>query len=164
MASKLVEREAPTTPLTAREIMNPFIHTVREDTSIDETVQLMATHHISGVPVVDQDRHVLGIVTEADLINPDKREAAVPRILLYGVMPLPDDQLCEAVRRGHPLRVRDLMTRPAVTATEATTIDELAELMVQNWINRVPIVRGGRLVGIVSRSDLIRALTQSARR
>lgn len=163
MASKLVERKASTTPLTAREIMNPFVYTVREDTTIDETIQLMASHHISGVPVVDQDRHVLGIVTEADLLDPEKRETAVPRILLYGVMPLSDDQLCEAVHRGHTLRVRELMTRPAVTATEAATIDELAELMVRNWINRVPIVRGDRLVGIVSRSDLIRALAQSAR-
>jgi CBS domain-containing protein len=74
-------------------------------------------------------------------------------------MPLPDDQLCAAVRRK-TLRAKDLMTRPAVTATEDTTIHELADLMVRHWINRVPIVRGGRLVGIVSRADLVHALAQ----
>ena len=130
MGSKLAEREVRTIPLTAREIMNPFVYTAQADTTIDEAVQLLAAQHISGVPVVDQDRHVLGIVTEADLINPEKREAAVPRVLLYGVMPMPDEQLCAAVRRRKTLRVKDLMTRPAVTATEDTTIHELADLMV----------------------------------
>jgi len=69
-----------------------------------------------------------------------------------------DDQLCAAVRRRKTLRVKDLMTRPAVTATEDMTIHELADLMVRHWINLVPIVRGGRLVGVVSRSDLVHAL------
>jgi len=63
MASKLAEREVRTIPLTAREIMNPFVYTVQADTTIDEAVELLASQHISGVPVVDQDRHVLGIVT-----------------------------------------------------------------------------------------------------
>jgi CBS domain-containing protein len=157
MASKLAESEVRTIPLTAREIMNPFVYTVQADATIDDAVQLMSSQHISGVPVVDQGRRLLGVVTEADLINPEKREAAVPRVLLYGVMPLPDDQLCAAVRRK-TLRVKDLMTQPAVTATEDATIHELADLMVRHWINRVPIVRGGRLIGIVSRSDLVHAL------
>jgi CBS domain-containing protein len=146
--------------LTARQIMTTQVHTVRADSSIGEAVQLLASHRISGVPVVDGEGALLGMLTEADLIDAQKRETQIPRTLLYGVFPLPDDVLVEAVRRGKLLKASDLMTKRVVTATEETTLHELADLMVQHWINRVPIVRDGRLVGIVSRSDLIRALAQ----
>ena len=151
---------AKTRTLTAREIMTTAVYTVRADTSIEEAVQLLASRHISGVPVLDGEGAILGLLSEADLIDEQKREARLPRTLLYGVFPLPDDVLLEAARRGTMLKAGDLMTRPVVTATEETTIHELADLMMQQWINRIPIVRDGRLVGIVSRSDLVRALAQ----
>jgi CBS domain-containing protein len=160
MTSKLIQEKEQITHLTARDVMTPIVYTALAHTSLDEIVQLMTSQHISGVPVVDNDRRVIGMVSEADLIDEHKREAVIPRTLLFGLLPLPDDVLCEAARRGKMLQAKDLMTRPVVTATEATTIHELADLMVQHWINRVPIVRDGRLVGMVSRSDLVRALAQ----
>ena len=147
--------------LTARQIMTTPVHTVCADTSIEEAVQLLASHRISGVPVVDGGGAILGMLSEADLIDEQKRETQLPRTLLYGVFPLPDDVLLEAVRRGKMLKAGDLMTKRVVTATEETTIHELADLMVQHWVNRIPIVRGGRLIGIVSRSDLVRALAHA---
>jgi CBS domain-containing protein len=146
--------------LIARQIMTTPVHTVCADTSVEEAVQLLASQRISGVPVLDGQGAILGMLTEADLIDEHKRETQLPRTLLYGVFPLPDDVLLEAVRRGKMLKASDLMTKRVVTATEETTIHELADLMVQHWINRIPIVRGGRLVGIVSRSDLVRALAK----
>lgn len=160
MVGTQVQKEDRIRRATARDIMTGIVYTVQADASLDEIVQLMTSQRISGVPVVDDDRHVIGMVSEADLVDEHKREAAIPRTLLYGVFPLPDDVLCEAARRGKMLRAADLMSRPVVTATEETTLHELADLMVQHWINRVPVLRHGRLVGIVSRSDLVRALAQ----
>jgi CBS domain-containing protein len=140
--------------------MTTPVYTVRADAPIGEAVRLLTAHHISGLPVIDEVRQVVGMISEADLIDEHKRETYIPRTLLFGVFPLPDDVLEEAARRGKTLQVRDLMTRPVVTATEYTPIHELADLMVQHWINRVPIVRDRQLVGIVSRSDLVRALAR----
>jgi CBS domain-containing protein len=109
------------------------------------------------VPVVDDQRRVIGVVSEADLIDEHKREAHIPRTLLYGVFPLPEDVLAEAARRGQMLQAGDLMTRQVITATEKTKLHELVDLMVIHKINRIPIVREGRLIGIVCRADLMRA-------
>src|SRR5688572_16853038 len=103
------------TPMTARELMTKRIYMVQSNASIEETAQLLATHHISGAPVVDDEGHVLGIVSEADLIDEHKREARIPRASLFGLFPLPDDVLREAARRGTMLRAGDLMTRQVVT-------------------------------------------------
>jgi CBS domain-containing protein len=163
MTGKLIERGNGVGSLTARDIMTPVVYTVRPDASFEEVVQLMASHHIGGVPVVDRNRRILGLVSEADLIDEHKREDIIPRTLLYGVLPLPDDLLCQAARRGKMLQAKDVMTRPVATGSEDMDLHELADLMVQHWIGQIPIVRDGRLVGIVSRSDLVRALAQQAR-
>jgi CBS domain-containing protein len=143
---------------TAREVMTTPVHTVRPETTLEEIAQLMATHRISGVPVVDPEGRVLGMVSEADLIDEHKREARIPRTALYGLFPVPDAALLEAFRGGRTLQARQLMSTHVITATEETTLHELADIMVRRKINRIPIVRDGRLVGIVSRADLVRAL------
>jgi CBS domain-containing protein len=146
--------------LTAKELMTTQVHTVRTDTPLMEIAQLLAEHHISGVPVVDSEGHVLGMVTEADLIDEHKREARIPRFALFGVFPLPDDVVSQAAREGKLLQAGQLMSRSVVTATEETTAHELADLMVKHRINRIPILRDGRLAGIVGRGDLLRAIAQ----
>lgn len=150
--------------LTARDLMSTDVKTVRPFTSLQEIAELMATHHISGVPVVDHEGRVLGMVTEADLIDEHKREAAIPRTALYGLFPIPDELTLEAFRGGMKLQAQQVMSKPAITAGEETTIHELADLMVRRRVNRIPIVRDGRLVGIVSRGDIVRALAQQKNR
>jgi CBS domain-containing protein len=68
--------------------MTTEVHAVRADASLEEIALLMATHHISGVPVVEDDGRVIGIVSEADLIDEDKRQAGLPRTALYGLYPV----------------------------------------------------------------------------
>jgi CBS domain-containing protein len=146
--------------LTAKEIMTADVYTVQEDTPLEEIARLLERHHISGVPVVDATRRVVGMVTETDLIDEHKREARIPRVALYGVFPVPDDVLIEASRHGMTLPAKALMTRNVVTATEETPVHELADLMATHRVNRIPIVRDGELVGIVCRADLVRSLAQ----
>jgi CBS domain-containing protein len=148
--------------LTARDVMTTEVQSVKADVTLEEIAQLLATHHISGAPVVEEDGRVVGMVSEADLINEDKRAARIPRISLFGFYTVPEDLLRDATRSGKILTARDVMTVNLVTADEDTPVSELAEAMTARMVNRLPILRDGKLVGVVSRSDLVRALARSA--
>ena len=87
-------------------------------------------------------------------------EARIPRIALYVLFPVPQDLSAEAYRSGKKLKARDVMTKRVITAPEDMSAHELADVMVMRHINRVPIVAEGRLVGIVTRGDLVRALAE----
>ncbi len=142
--------------LLARDVMTSPVVTVRPDTPVKEIAQLLLTHHISGVPVVE-DSKVVGIVTEADLLHkerPELPEGGILRLFRRG-------QLAEAERKAEGLVARDVMTSPVVTVTEDTPLREVATLLARRQINRVPVMRGNELVGIVSRADVLRALVRT---
>jgi CBS domain-containing protein len=135
--------------------MTSPVVTVGPETPVKEIAQLLLTHHISGVPVVS-DGKLVGIVTEADLLykeRPDLEEGGLLRLFRRG-------QLAEAERKAEGLVARDVMTSPVVTVTEDTPLREVAALMARRQINRVPVVRGDQVVGIVSRADVLRALVR----
>jgi CBS domain-containing protein len=146
--------------LTARDVMTTVVHTVGPELSLEEIAQILAAQRISGVPVVDADGRVMGIVSEADLIDEHKRNAHIPRVALYGFFPIPDEILAKAFDGGKKLKARDVMTKRVITDTEDRPVHELADLMVRHRINRVPILRDGKLVGIVTRGDLVQAMAQ----
>lgn len=145
---------------TAKDVMTTAVYTVGPETSLEEIARLLAEHDISGVPVVDEAGLLIGIVSESDLIDEHRREAKIPRVALFGVFPIADEILIEAARHGMTLPARDPMGRKVVTATEETTVHELADLMATHEVSRIPILRDGRLVGIVCRADLVRALAE----
>lgn len=145
----------PQIRLVARDVMTSPVVTVGPETPVKEIAQLLLTHHISGVPVVS-DGKLVGIVTEADLLykeRPDLEEGGLLRLFRRG-------QLAEAERKAEGLVARDVMTSPVVTVTEDTPLREVAALMARRQINRVPVVRGDQVVGIVSRADVLRALVR----
>ncbi len=142
--------------LVARDVMTTAVVTVRPDTPVKEIARLLLTHHISGVPVVSEDGKLVGIVTEADLLykeRPAVEEGGILRLLRRG-------QLAEAERKAEGQAARDVMTSPVVTVEEDTPLREVAALMARRQINRVPVVRGDQVVGIVSRADVLRALVR----
>ncbi len=142
--------------LQAKDVMTSPVITVSPDTPVKEVAQLLLTHHISGVPVVS-DGKLVGIVTEADLLykeRPETEEGGLLRLLRRG-------QLAEAERKAEGLVARDVMTSPVVTVTEDTPLREVASLMARRQINRVPVLRGDQVVGIVSRADVLRALVRA---
>lgn len=147
---------------TAGDVMTRQVHFVRAETPLGEVARLLAAHHISGVPVVDEQQQVIGIVSEADLIDEEKRRVPLPRAALFGLFPVPEDVLQDAFRRGMELTAGDVMTKRVITVGEAAPLAELAERMLARRVNRLPVVRDGRLVGIVSRGDLVRALAEPA--
>ncbi len=146
----------------AAALMTRDVRSVGPGDSVGSIARTLAAHEISAVPVCDASGALLGVVSEGDLMRPFAETNALRRawwlsLLAEGGELAPD--FVEYVRQDHRC-ARDLMTSPAITATEASTLPQLSELMTQHRIKRVPIVRDGRVVGIVSRADLVRALSR----
>jgi CBS domain-containing protein len=133
--------------MRARDIMSRSVVTVRTDTPIQRAAALLTEHGITSLPVLDEDDRVVGILSEVDLIR--NRMPHDPRSHLRP----------EAHRDPDPAnRVGDVMTDAVVCLGETADTGDIAALMLENNVRAVPIVDGGRLVGIVSRRDLLRTL------
>jgi CBS domain-containing protein len=149
--------------LDAASIMTRKVVTARPSDTVARVARLLADNSISAVPVCDDDGDLLGMVSEGDLMRPFvntnvKRRAWWLTLLADGTELAPE--FVDYVRLDRH-EVGDLMTRPVIAATDTASVTELAEQMVTHRIKRVPIVRDGKLIGIVSRADVIRAIAQS---
>jgi CBS domain-containing protein len=146
--------------ITAREIMTSKVVSVAPDTPTREIAWLLRDKGISAVPVVDGDGAPMGMVSEGDLIGRDEHDREARRdwwlALLAEGETLGSDFLAQLQKSQS--KARDVMSSPVVTATEDTGADEIARLLAAYRIKRVPVVRDRRVVGIVSRADLLRAL------
>lgn len=151
-------RRKITVRLRAKDVMTSPVITVRPDTSIKDVAGLMLTHHISGLPVVPPDGELVGIVTEADLLYKETGPRQKDERFLKGFPPF--GKTVDTVKKASGLTASDLMTSPVVTVDVDALVHEIAGLMVRRKINRVPVVRAGRLTGIVSRADVLRALVR----
>jgi CBS domain-containing protein len=141
--------------MKAADIMTRAVVTVAPETPLDEVIRLLLDKP-GGLPVVD-DGTVVGIVDEADLLRRAEL-GSEPRPNSWLGLFVSDTARAAAFVRGHGRLARDVMTAPAVTVAEDTPVGEVAELLEKRGIGRVPVLRDGRLVGMVGRSDLLRAL------
>jgi CBS domain-containing protein len=134
---------------TIRDIMKSVVETLAPDDTLDVAEDVMALDRIRHMPVVDEYGAVVGVLSERDLFP-----RAFGAALGYG----------EVTHRKllHSLRVRDVMTTPAVTASLGTTIGEAGRLMLERKIGCLPVVYGGHLVGIVTQTDLLEELLGAA--
>jgi CBS domain-containing protein len=144
--------------LYARDIMTGPVITARPDAPVKDLVALMTTHRISGIPIVTEEGDLVGIVTEGDLLykeivpRPEQPSGVVRRLPLRAIT-----EAVERARKAEGLRADEIMTAPVITVTEAATVQEIAGLMVKHGINRVPVARAGKVVGIISRADVLKA-------
>jgi CBS domain-containing protein len=146
--------------IKAADIMTRTVVTAKPDNTVRVIAQQLAEHGISAVPVCDEAGQVLGMVSDGDLLSPFTQEKMLKRawwleLLAEGQDLAPE---FEAYLKLDGRRARDLMTTPVVTATEDASLTELADLLTGKKVKRLPILRDGALVGIVSRADLVRAL------
>ncbi|MCX9015046.1 MAG: CBS domain-containing protein [Candidatus Methanoperedens sp.] len=119
------------------------------ESTLDEAVGLFREHHISGMPVVDRDNKVLGVITETDIISV---LTGKPRSSLFDIM-----NVFHSKKQRSVLYVKDLMTSPAITVMPDSTVVEVADIFRKRGINRVPVVdEHNTLVGIVSRADIVK--------
>ena len=111
--------------IPVKEVMTRNVITFREDAPVDEIAKTLTTKHITGAPVVGREGHVIGIVSETDVFSKKGKTA------------------------------RDIMSPRVISVTEETGIDEAARLLIDEHIRRVPVIRGGKMVGLLSRSDVL---------
>jgi CBS domain-containing protein len=150
--------------MLVRDIMSTPVITVTPETSIQEVARLMRDHHISGLPVLDGNRRLVGIVSEVDLIA-RHAPAREPQYLslLWAAIPLRLDDYTrykEQVRHILAVNAEQLMTHPPATVRPDDTIEHAAGLMVKPGYSSLPVVEQGRLVGIVTRTDLVRLIEE----
>lgn len=149
--------------LAAGEIMTRKLVTAPSGATVSQLARLMAENDISAVPICDKDGTLLGMVSEGDLIpalgqKPAQHRAWWLDVLAEGTELAPD--FLEYIRLDRR-PAENFMQRAVVTATEGTPLAEIADLMARHHIKRVPIVQDGKLVGIVSRADLIRTIVRA---
>lgn len=146
--------------MNARDLMNSDIVAVRPDTPLREVAHTLLEHHMSAVPVVDDFGSVVGMVSEGDLVGRRKTERETRSE--WWLMRLAEGESLNTEFLQHlqsPLAVaREVMSSPVLTIGEDTHIDEIAALMAAHKVKRLPVVRDGRLVGIVRRADLLRVI------
>ena len=146
--------------MRAADVMTSDVIAVGEDASVQEVARLMAEHGISAVPVVDRERRVVGILSEGDLLH--RAETGTERRRSWWLeMVASTNQLAGEYVKSHSGSVKDIMTRDVISVTEETTVADIAILLETKRIKRVPVLRDGRLVGIVSRANLMRALAMT---
>lgn len=149
--------------IDAASIMTRDVVTAGPDDTVARVAALLAEHEVSAVPVCDKDGKLLGMLSEGDLMRPFGQENALRRAWWLGLLAEGTDlapEFLDYVRLDRR-RAKDLMKTDIVTATERSSAPEIADLLTKHRIKRVPIVRDGKLVGIVSRADLIRAMARS---
>lgn len=146
--------------MKARDIMSKNVITVGRETSVHDIAQLMTSKRISGVPVVTEDGTILGIVSESDLLRRAELGTEPQRKWWLSFFSDPD-LLARQYRKTHGLKAEDVMSRPVVTVDENADLGEIANTLERRRVKRLPVVRDGKLVGIISRADIVKALSQS---
>ena len=146
--------------MLAKDVMTTRVITIVEDTPVDEIVRTLLRWRISAVPVVDDANRPVGIVSEGDLVRRtmDEQERGGSWWLMGLIAP---EQRAAEYAKSRGLLAKDVMTTPVITAGEDATLGRLAALLEEKRIKRVPIVAGGRIVGIVSRANLLHGVAAS---
>jgi CBS domain-containing protein len=147
--------------MKVRDIMSPRVISVAPDAGILEAIRLMLQNHISGLPVIDASGALIGIVTEGDFLRRGETgtERKRSRWLEFLLGP---SRLADEYVHTHSRTVKDVMTPEAITIGEDAGLDEAVEIMERRRIKRLPVVRGGQVVGIISRANLLHALVSLA--
>jgi len=146
--------------LNASDIMTTDVITVKKATNLKDLAGLLYRNHINGVPVVDDDGLIIGIICESDLIRKDKKLHIPTVVAIFDwVLYLESPKKIEKeIRRINATTVEDLYIKEVVTVDEKTPVDEIASIMEEKKVYTIPVMDGDSLVGIVGQADLIRTL------
>lgn len=143
-------------------VMTKQVIKVHPETSVHQIAKLMSENNISGLPVVDEHNRVLGVVTELDMIGRNARFKIPNFIMILDMIIYLETPGHFRERLEHMLgaTAQDIMSKPAHSISPEATIEELASLMVDRRMNPIPVVQDNRLVGIISRSDIVRLMAK----
>ena len=147
--------------MQAQDVMTTNVASIRKDATVREAATRLLERQVSALPVVDAKDRLVGIVSEGDLVRRPELGTDVPR---FGWLDVVGRDAAREYLKMHGSEVRKVMTRPVVSVRRTTPLHEVARLLDRHRIKRLPVVEGGRLVGIVSRADLVRQLATLPRR
>ncbi len=142
--------------MRAMDVMTTEVITVEPTATVHDVAALLSERGISGVPVVDSDRRVIGIVSEGDLLH--RAEMGTERRTEHRRARWFEQDLARDYVKSHGRLVKDVMSRDVIFVLDATDLADVAMVLETKRIKRVPVLRDGRLVGIISRANLVRAL------
>ncbi|MCP3477023.1 CBS domain-containing protein [Bradyrhizobium sp. CCGUVB1N3] len=148
--------------MRAHQIMTRSVISVTPDTTIVEAANIMLKRHVSGLPVVDGTGKLVGVVSEGDFIRRSEIGTQRKRGRWLKFILGPGQSASDFVQE-HGRKVSEVMTTSPVTITEDTALAEIVDIMEQNNIKRLPVVRGDKVVGLVSRANLLQAVASLAR-
>lgn len=149
--------------MTVLDVMTREVTTISPDTTVQKIATLLYTRRISGVPVVDSENRVVGMVSEGDLMVHAGAVGEAPRQRSWWLGLFGDtSKSAENYAKTHARTAADIMSTKVIGVTEDQALADVAKLLEKNRIKRVPVLRDGRLVGIVSRANLLQALAVSA--
>jgi CBS domain-containing protein len=137
--------------------MTTDVATLAPDASLKDAARMLVTRGISGMPVCDKNGHVVGVLSEADLLY---KEAGPPKHASGLIERLTEQRKLADYFKPDAMCVEEAMTRPVITIGPGRPLAEAARLMVKKGINRLPVVKDDTLVGIVTRADLVRAFAR----
>ena len=150
---------------TAKDIMTKEVITVTTDVTIEGLARIFTRHDISGAAVIDAEGKLIGIVTENDLIKMEQK-LHIPTVIniFDAVIYLGSSKRFEEdIKRMAATKVEDIYRKDIVTITESSTIEEIATIMSEKNIHHLPVVKKGKLVGIVGKKDIVRAIAKIER-
>ena len=148
--------------MKAKDVMTRKVISVAPEASVLEAARLMLQHHVSGLPVLDKSGGLVGILSEGDFLRrrETKTERRRARWLEFLLGP---GRIAADYVHSHGSKVAEVMTPDVKTIGEETALEDIVQTMEKNHIKRMPVMRGGKLVGIVTRSDLMHAMVSLAR-
>lgn len=147
---------------SAKDIMTRDVITVKAELKVKELARLLVKHHISGAPVVNEDDVLIGIVTDKDLIESNKKLHLPTVVSLFdAVIYLESEKhFKEELKKMAATTVDDIMVRDVVTVEEETTVREMATLMSEQGKNLLPVLKDGKVVGVVGKEDIVRSMIE----
>jgi len=157
--------------MEVKDAMTPKPKTIKKTDTLEKLLDLMANNKISGCPVVDNNNHVIGIITQTDVINIidvhskiHKLESDLFTLVLAAIKSEHYDNLREALKKVMKMQVKNFMRDKVVTIDVNDDLYDAAKMMNRNKVDRLPVTRNKKLVGIITRWDIIKALDKLDRR
>jgi len=148
--------------IKAKDIMTREVVTVTPETEVAKIARLLLEMHFNGVPVVDSDGQLVGIICQSDLIA-EQKKLPIPSVftILDAFIPIyPPGKAEKEMQKIAAMKASDAMSPNPVTVGPETEVDEIASIMVNKGFHTIPVVEGGKLAGIIGKEDILRTLVQ----